>query len=311
MDGGVSANMNENMDEGMNENMDEGVNENMDMDGKPQTVGELEQALFSVFPRADMERWDSCGLQVGERDKAPSRIGVALDFTCATVQAAADEGCDVLVCHHPPYIKDAPCELGPATQGATPGPGRALFEAARLGVSVINMHTNLDRSALAREAFADMLGCTCKGNFEHLLDPRRSYKGTGFGAVLDLPAATTLAQLAAVCDDALGGRARVWGDPDRELERFAYLNGSWRDAGAFQAAIRAHIGCVVVGETGYHTALDVQPHLAVVELGHDISEAPLVQVLFDELAACGYDEGEELVVVGDAAPAWWCAGDGR
>ena len=285
--------------------MDERIDE--DMDGKPQTVGELEQALFSVFPRADMERWDSCGLQVGEREKTIGRIGVALDFTCATVKAAADEDCDVLVCHHPPYIKDAPAQLGPADQAVTPGPGRALFEAARLGVAVVNMHTNLDRSALAREAFAELLGCTCKANFEHLLDPCRSYKGTGFGAVLDLPAPTTLAQLAAVCDDALGGRARVWGEPSRELERFAYLNGSWRDAGAFQAAIRAGIGCVVVGETSYHTALDVQPHLAVVELGHDVSEAPLVQVLFDELAACGYDEGEELRVVGPQLPMWQVA----
>ncbi len=282
----------------------------VDADAKPQTVGELEQALFAAFPRADMERWDSCGLQVGDREKAVGRIGVALDFTCATVKAAADEGCDTLVCHHPPYIKEGPCELGPATQGATPGPGRALFEAVRLGVAVVNMHTNLDRSALAREAFAGLLGCTCDANFEHLLDPRRSYKGTGFGAVLDLPAPTTLEELAAVCDDALGGHARVWGDPARELGRFAYLNGSWRDAGAFQAAIRAHIGCVVVGETGYHTALDVQPHLAVVELGHDVSEAPLVRVLFDELAGCGYDEAEELVVVGGAARSWWCAGDG-
>ncbi len=290
---------------------DVGADMDMDVDGKPQTVGELEQALFSVFPRADMERWDSCGLQVGAREQAVGRIGVALDFSCATVKAAADAGCDVLVCHHPPYIKDAPCELGPASQAATPGPGRALFEAVRLGVAVINMHTNLDRSALAREAFAEVLGCTCKANFEHLLDPCRSYKGTGFGAVLELPAATSLAQLAAVCDDALGGRARVWGEPDLELERFAYLNGSWRDAGAFQAAARAGIGCVVVGETGYHTALDAQPHLSVLELGHDVSEAPLVQVLFDELARCGYDEGEELVVVGDTAPAWWCAGDER
>ena len=299
------------MDEGTHEYEGMDMHEDMDMDGKPQTVGELEQALFSVFPRADMESWDSCGLQVGERAHAVGRVGVALDFTCATVKAAADAGCDVLVCHHPPYIKDAPRELGPAFQPSAPGPGRALFEAAALGVAVINMHTNLDRSALAREAFADVLGCTCKANFEHMFDPSRSYRGTGFGAVLDLPAPTSLAQLAAVCDDAYGGRARVWGDPDLELERFAYLNGSWRDAGAFQAAVRAGIGCVAVGETGYHTALDAQPHLAVVELGHDVSEAPLVQVLFDELAGCGYDGEDELVVVGDAAPAWWCAGDGR
>ncbi len=271
----------------------------------PQTVDDLEQALFASFPRADMEKWDSCGLIVGDRQAQISSIAIALDFTINTLQAAIELGCNVLVTHHPAYIGQGPKELGPANQLTTQGCGQALFEAAKRGLSVINMHTNLDRSVLAREHFAQALKCECKSNFEYLIDHRRSAAGTGFGAVLSLPALTSLNQLASICDDAFGGHARVWGDPEDKFRTCAYLNGSWRDVSAFMAAIAAQIDCVIVGETSYHSALDVYENINIIELGHDVSELPLTKVLFNELSGYGYNEKTQLHIIGEKRPIWW------
>ena len=272
----------------------------------PQTVNDLEQALFASYPRSDMEKWDSCGLIVGDRSTAISSIAIALDFTPVTVQAAINANCNVLVTHHPAYIGQGPKELGPANQATTRGCGQALFEAAQKGLAVINMHTNLDRSIAAREYFADLLKCNCKSNFEYLLDHKRSASASGFGAILDLPAPTTLSQLASICDDALNGHARIWGDPSSKLFRTcAYLNGSWRDIDAYMAAISANIDCVIVGETSYHTALDVCDALNVIEIGHDVSEFPLTQVLFNELSSYGYNEKTQLHIIGAEKPNWW------
>ncbi len=271
----------------------------------PQNVDDLEQALFASFPRADMEKWDSCGLIVGDREAPISSIAIALDFTISTVQAAIELGCNVLVIHHPAYIGQGPKELGPANQASTRGCGQAIFEAAKRGLAVINMHTNLDRSVLAREQFGQALKCECKSNFEYLLDHKRSAAGTGFGAILELPAPTSLNQLASICNDALGGHARVWGAPENKSKTCAYLNGSWRDVDAFMAAISAQIDCVIVGETSYHSALDVYENINIIELGHDVSELPLTKVLHTELSSYGYNEKTQLHIIRQKSPVWW------
>jgi len=72
---------------------------------------------------------------------------------------------------------------------------------------------------------------------------------------------------------------RVWGDPERPVERVAVVNGS---AGSLLGdALRACDLCVA-GEVRYHDALDaVSRGLTIIEIGHDASEWPLVAVLGD------------------------------
>lgn len=150
----------------------------------PQTIGELENGLFAAFPREDAESWDQPGLAVGNRERAVGKIAVALDMSVANVIAASDAGCDVLVTHHPAFIKEGPAEFGPETQPSAPGPGRMIYEAIGRGVATIAMHTNADRAIATRERFADIMGCSCLGNCEAVLDGQRDLQDKGFGALL-------------------------------------------------------------------------------------------------------------------------------
>lgn len=273
----------------------------------PKTVGELEAALFAAFPREDAEDWDQPGLSVGDRNAPVGKIAVNLDQNVGAVIAADEAGCNVLVTHHPPFIKGGPNEFGPAGQAETTGPGRMVYEAARRGVNLIAMHTNADRAVATRERFAELLGCTCDGNFEFLMDPRRDQHGTGFGAVL-LPdwngRRATLGLVAQACLRAFGGSPRVWGDAEREVGRIAYLNGSWGEPELYDVCVRDGIDCVIVGETRYHACVDAQPHVSIIELGHDRSELPIVGVLSDALARAGIEAGS-IVDLRCSEKNWW------
>lgn len=274
-----------------------------------ETVGDLEEALFSAFPREDAEDWDHPGLSVGDRSARIGKVAFNLDQDVEAVVAASEAGCNVLVTHHPAFIKGGPAEFGPAGQEETSGPGRMVYEAASRGVSLIAMHTNADRAVETREAYAKILGCSCEGNFEHLVDPSRSASGAGLGAVL-LPAwegPHTLAALADRCLSVFGGMPRVWGDPERELTRVAVLNGSWSEPELPRVCRSAGVECMVVGETRYHGCVDAQPGLSIVELGHDRSEFPIVDVLERVVASQGVD-ASRLVRLRCSEGNWWIPG---
>ena len=111
-------------------------------------VSELERALLARYPKADAEGWDHVGLSVGDPAAKITGVACALDATEANVHRALEAGANVLLTHHPIYIK-APEAFCPA-DSARPQCSAALYEAARCGVSIISLHTNLDRSHEAR-----------------------------------------------------------------------------------------------------------------------------------------------------------------
>lgn len=116
------------------------------------TVGDLAAALERSFPAAWAEEWDNVGLVIGESPRPVTGVLVTLDATAEAVERASEAGANVLVTHHPPYLEM------PARVEAGPGPAGTLEAALRLGVAVLSLHTNLDRSPRGAEALADALG---------------------------------------------------------------------------------------------------------------------------------------------------------
>lgn len=267
-------------------------------------VGGLVKALFEVFPASDAEPWDRPGLAVGDADELITGVAVNLDMTAEAVIAASEAGCNVVVTHHPVFIKGGPALFTPQWQGTASGPGRMVYEAARRGVSVIAMHTNADRSLATREAYARLLGLRCVGNFEHLMNRERTAQGTGFGALFEVDGDLTLATLAERCIDAFGELPRVWGDKRLGIGRVALLNGSWGEQEVYDICVANGVDCIVVGETRYHFCVDAQPHLAVIDLGHDKSELPIEGVLADAVAAAGIPQ-DKICRLNCSNNNWW------
>ncbi|BAK44888.1 Nif3-like dinuclear metal center hexameric protein [Eggerthella sp. YY7918] len=261
------------------------------------TTGALEQALLAEFPAADAEAWDRTGLTVGDPARLIRGIAVALDPTVEAIETAADRGANVLVTHHPAFLAP-PDSFMPASSVAA-NPGAGVWRAVQREVSVMSFHTALDVSARVQRVLPGMLSLS----FERVLMPLAGSVEKGYGQ-LCVPAKDddlTLGQLAARCTSVFARSPRVWGDFSRPLERMVTCTGSAGDLG--RACLRAQVDCLVCGEIKYHEALELsQAGLAVIDLGHDTSELPLVAVLVAAIEGVGIPR--ESITVVDQGENW-------
>jgi putative NIF3 family GTP cyclohydrolase 1 type 2 len=129
------------------------------------TVGDIERAIARSFPPEWAEEWDRGGLLVGDPDCEVTGVTLALDPTRRAVAAAAERGCNVLVTHHPVFLK--------APEWLTPGRGASgvVFSAMKSGVALINAHTNLDRAPAAGALLPAALGLQPLHPIERALMP--------------------------------------------------------------------------------------------------------------------------------------------
>ena len=95
--------------------------------------------------------------------------------------------------------------------------------------------------------------------------------------------------------------ARV-GSPDKQLSRIVTSGGS---AGSFaRMCLDQGIGCLICGEIKYHEALDAAlSGLAIIELGHDVSEFPLCALLAAYAAEAGV--AESCITMIDQSNNWY------
>lgn len=252
---------------------------------KHMTVDVLEKALLKEFPADDAESWDMTGLYVGERALPISKVAVALDPTVSAIAQASAYGAQALITHHPAYIQ-APASFAPELSCAL-SPGAAVFAAVRNGIALMCFHTALDVSAKAQRALPSMLSLNYKGK---VIRPLPANKRKGYGQFCMVPKqdgqSVTLGKLAARCTSILGRAPRVWGDLSIPIETAVTATGSASDIG--EDCLRAGAQCLICGEIKYHDALALsQAGLSVIELGHDLSELPLVAILADSIACAG------------------------
>lgn len=239
------------------------------------TAGQLELALLGRYPREDAEEWDRTGLLVGDPSAPVSGVAVALDVTSEAIEATRRMGANVLLTHHPAYL-EPPAAFTPS-YASTTASGVNVYEAISQGIALMCFHTALDASPDVARLLPSMLNL----DFERLIVPRTGNPEKGYGqlcAVRSEDAPFKLAHLAARCTSVFGRAPRMWGDASLPLQRVVIANGS--ASGVMEAALAERVDCLVCGEARYHAALDAaQAGLAIIELGHDVSELPLCALL--------------------------------
>ena len=207
----------------------------------------------------------------------------------------------MLLTHHPAFL-EAPDGFAPEAS-ALESPGAVVWAAIRNQVALMDFHTALDVSPAAARVLPGMLGLKFTLRFA---EPLEGSRRKGYGQICEVPdndgEPETLARLAARCMAVFGRAPRVWGAPDAAVRRVVTATGS---AGSLAPAlVAAGVDAVVCGEMKYHTALELAAaHVAVIELGHDVSELPLVAVLAEALARAGVPA--EAVTLVDQSENWW------
>ena len=276
-------------------------------------VADIERMLYQAFPALDALPGDRHGLLVGDPQAEVSGIAIALDATISLIRQASENHCNVLVTHHPVFWHAPDSFLAASSPGLSSG--AAVFAAAQLGVALIAMHTNVDCSPRTAEMLLEPVGFSYLAPLQPLQKPEQHYLCEGESqsagnlvvalGQLGVPAngtAPTLDEFANRYRLAFGQVARIWGEKDQPLGKVAVCSGSGSDL--LTNVLNSDADCYVTGELRYHEAIALsEAGLALIELGHDISELPYRDYLRSALLQAGFP-AESMVVLGPAA-SWW------
>ena len=177
-------------------------------------VKKLTDFLESRYPAEMAENWDNVGLLVGDDEKEVRHVFLALDLTEKVLVEAAEAGADMIVTHHPMIFG------GLKKINNHDFIGRKVISLIRQDIQYFAMHTNYDVLGMA-DLSADYLKLQDREVLSVTEEPE------GFGRVGRLPERMTLKECGLFVKEALGLQdVRIYGDPDRMVERAAVCTGS-------------------------------------------------------------------------------------
>ena len=229
----------------------------------------LLQDILALFeqkaPKITAEEWDNVGLLVDCGQTNITKAVVALDATPAALAFAAENGAQLLVTHHP--IIFSPLTVLSHTHPAA--------VALTSGVSVLSLHTNLDKAAGGvNDTLAEKLG------LQNVAVTADGMTRTG-----TLSAPLCAADFAALCAEKLDTPVTYCGN--KQVKTVAVCGGS-AGSGVFTATADAY----VTGEIKHHEWLAAnETGLVAVAAGHYATENPVVDAL------CNWLSGTDMTIL--------------
>jgi dinuclear metal center YbgI/SA1388 family protein len=238
-------------------------------------------ALEALWPPERAEQWDAVGLVCGDPDAEIGRVLFAVDPVGEVADEAVRLGADLLVTHHPLYLR------GTTTVAADTFKGRVVHTLIRNGVALHVAHTNADTAAPGvSDALAGALGLTTTRPL--VPDPADPEGRRGLGRICEPRHPMTVADLAALAAEALPATAagiRVAGDLDREVRTIAVSGGSGDSL--FDQVRAAGVDAFLTADLRHHPASEARQagSPALLDAAHWATEWP-----WCEQAAAQLDE---------------------
>jgi len=262
------------------------------------SILDILEAIDKSFPFAHAADGDSVGLLVGDGKLQVTGILICLDPSLEAIVRAQELGANLIVSHHP--IRFNSNGYFNTTCMANTYPERVLAAALSARIAVIAAHTNVDVAQVARCHWGDRLGLERVGPLSSITTefgiPRQKDVLTDadpYGEVWSAACALSLDQLATRVAGQAGCSVKVYGDGQTMIKNIVTATGS--GGGRIPEALMADADVIISGEFGYHAALAaVESGLCLIEMGHDVSELPLVQMIADAISLHS-GIGEELL----------------
>ncbi|MDH2424326.1 Nif3-like dinuclear metal center hexameric protein [Sphaerisporangium sp. TRM90804] len=174
-----------------------------------------------MYDPAWAESWDAVGLVCGDPALPVRKILFAVDPVAAVAEEAVAWGADLLVTHHPLYLR------GTTTVAADTAKGALIHRLIKNDVALYTAHTNAD---VARPGVSDALARAVGLTGElRPLQPSPDDPARGLGRVGELEMPVTLREFAARAARGLprtAGGLRVAGDPSRVVRTVAVSGGA-------------------------------------------------------------------------------------
>jgi len=229
-----------------------------------QCLSDIVEIANRLFPFEIAEPWDNCGIQIGDPTRRVNSIAFSLDATPQTVKFAAASSCELLVTHHPVLLEPFRNIVADSLFG------RTLRDAARMGVDILSLHTNLDAAAGGlNDQLTDKLGL-------QNVTTSVSAQCARFGR---LPIATTVFGLARkIAKDLEISHVRVISEKDGEVRTLFLAAGSGMSY--LGEALRQNADVMVTGDVRYHAAREaLEMGMPVIDAGHYGLEKGAVELL--------------------------------
>ncbi|MEV5431000.1 Nif3-like dinuclear metal center hexameric protein [Streptomyces sp. NPDC052701] len=247
-------------------------------------LSEVIAALEKLWPAERAESWDAVGTVVGDPGQEVSRVLFAVDPVQETAEEAVRLGADLLVTHHPLYLR------GTTTVAASTFKGRVVHTLIKNDVALHVAHTNADTADPGvSDALAGALDVRVVGPL--VPDPTDPEGRRGLGRVCELDHPLTVREFAARAAERLPATAqgvRVAGDPDAVLRTVAVSGGSGDSL--FDHVRAAGVDAFLTADLRHHPASEFMAAgahgpLALLDAAHWATEWP-----WCELAASQLDE---------------------
>ncbi|GHJ28813.1 MULTISPECIES: Nif3-like dinuclear metal center hexameric protein [Streptomyces] len=238
-------------------------------------------ALDALWPPERAEQWDAVGTVCGDPDAEVTRVLFAVDPVQEVVDEAVTLGADLLITHHPLYLR------GTTTVAASTFKGRVVHTLIKNDIALHVVHTNADTADPGvSDALAGALDLRIVGPLvPDATDPEGR---RGLGRICELDHPETLREFterAAARLPATAQGIRAAGDPDRTVRRVAVSGGSGDSL--FGAVRAAGVDAFLTADLRHHPSSEAREHsdIALVDAAHWATEWP-----WTEQAAAQLDE---------------------
>jgi dinuclear metal center YbgI/SA1388 family protein len=185
-------------------------------------LSEVIAALEALWPADRAEEWDAVGTVCGDPDQEVRAVLFAVDPVRDVVDEAVKTGADLLVTHHPLYLR------GTSTVSAATVKGRVVHTLIKNDIALHVAHTNADRADPGvSDALAGALDLRVTGPL--VPDPTDPAGRRGLGRICEPVAPMTFAafaESAAARLPATAAGVRIAGDPEGEVRTVAVCGGS-------------------------------------------------------------------------------------
>ena len=235
-------------------------------------IKEVLSALERFAPLPLQESWDNAGLQVGLTETEVSGALLCLDVNEKIVDEAIQEGCNLIVSHHPLLFR------GLKTISDLTDVQRTVMEAIQKGICVISMHTNMDNAkGGVNYKMAEKLGLR---DVQFLSPKTVDGVESGSGVIGELPEAQASDDFVLAVKKAFDVECAMCNELLRRPVRKVALCGG---AGDFllDDALKAGADAFITGEMLYHQYFGYEQQIQICVIGHYQSEQYTAEIFRD------------------------------
>ena len=222
-------------------------------------IDNIIEHLEKFAPLELAQSWDNSGWQINLGNKYTKKILLCLSLTPKIFTQAIENGCDLIVSHHPLIFSPVKnIEYNTITQ-------KLLVDCIRNNIQVYCAHTNLDSTeGGVNDVLCEKLGLTPIETIQN------------FVKIAQLPEKMSLDSFILKLKISLNASKIKIINPNniQEISRIALCAGS---GGDFINAID-NVDLFITGDIKYHTALEVQ-NMIVIDAGHFETEKIILQTL--------------------------------